>query len=140
MIYKYFDFLSDDAKIIREKVFISEQCFENEFDEIDDIAQHIVLYNKNIPIATCRLFISEENDTYILGRLAVSKEYRGQNIGSSMLKEAENLVIRNGRSSIMLHAQCRVKEFYANFGYSEFGDIDYDEGCSHIWMKKELIK
>lgn len=139
MNYKYYDFLSPDVKMIREKVFIQEQGFENEFDETDIIAQHIVLYNEEMPIATCRIFKGDDDREYILGRLAVIREYRGKGLGSAMLKEAENLVIQNGGNTLTLHAQYRVKEFYANLDYSEFGDVDYDEDCPHIWMKKKLL-
>lgn len=37
-----------------------------------------------------------------------------------------------------LHAQCRVKSFYEKLGYTEFGEIDDDEGCPHIWMNKQI--
>ncbi len=35
-----------------------------------------------------------------------------------------------------LHAQCRVKNFYEKSGYQAYGEIDEDEGCPHIWMRK----
>ena len=36
-----------DAKIVRQRVFVEEQGFENEFDEIDDFAYHLVVYQNN---------------------------------------------------------------------------------------------
>ena len=33
---------------------------------------------------------------------------------------------------------CRVKKFYIKSGYVEFGAVEDDEGCPHIWMKKQL--
>lgn len=138
MIFKTYDFLTDDVKIIRQKVFMEEQGFENEFDGIDDTAIHIVLYDEKTPVATCRVFKGEEEGSYILGRLAVRKEYRGRSIGTDMMKEAEKLVIHNNGHSLKLHAQCRVKNFYAQSGYEEYGKVEDDEGCPHIWMKKEL--
>lgn len=134
-----FDFLSDDAKIIRKKVFMDEQGFENEFDDIDKIASHIVMYNdKEEPIATCRLFESSEQNKFIFGRLAVIMSCRGMNIGTKMIKEAEKIALKKGGVSMSLHAQCRVKSFYEKLGYTEFGEIDDDEGCPHIWMSKQL--
>ena len=134
-----FDFLSDDAKMIREKVFMEEQGFENEFDDIDKIASHLVMYNeKEEPIATCRVFESSEKDKYIFGRLAVVASCRGMNIGTEMIKEAEKLVLKKGGVSLSLHAQCRVKSFYKKSGYTEFGEIENDEGCPHIWMNKQI--
>lgn len=39
---KIFTTLPQDAKDIRIEVFMNEQGFENEFDEIDTISHHIV--------------------------------------------------------------------------------------------------
>lgn len=138
MYFQHFDDLSDDVKFIRETVFMQEQGFQNEFDEIDSKAKHIVLYDDNHPIATCRIY-KEKDKTFVLGRLAVLKAYRGTGLGSIILKEAENLVMKLGGTTLSLHAQCRVKEFYYKLGYSEFGEMDYDEDCPHIWMKKLLV-
>lgn len=134
-----FDSLPDDAKKIREEVFMNEQGFKNEFDEIDNKAAHIVLYSDdNMPIATCRVFQSEESGTYTFGRLAVRKEYRGNSLGSLLIKEAEKYVAQKGGKELVLHAQCRVVDFYKKSGFTEFGEIGEDEGCPHIWMKKSV--
>lgn len=139
MNVKVYDFLSDDAKMIRKKVFMDEQGFENEFDDTDKIASQIVMYNENEePIATCRIFAGSEKSQFIFGRLAVIRPYRGMNIGTKMIREAEKLVLKKGGTSMLLHAQCRVKSFYEKLGYTEFGDIEDDEGCPHIWMSKLL--
>lgn len=37
--------LPDEAKRIREQVFIKEQGFENEFDQTDEQAVHIVVFS-----------------------------------------------------------------------------------------------
>lgn len=139
MLVNVYDFLSDDAKIIRKKVFMDEQGFENEFDDTDKVASHIVMYNENKePIATCRVFEGSEKNKFIFGRLAVIMPYRGMNIGTKMIREAEKLVLKKGGTSMSLHAQCRVKSFYEKLGYIEFGEIDDDEGCPHIWMNKQI--
>ena len=54
------------AKAIREAVFINEQEFQQEFDEIDNTATHFVLFDDKIPIATCRVFILEYSNNYNL--------------------------------------------------------------------------
>ncbi|MBE5960953.1 MAG: GNAT family N-acetyltransferase [Lachnospiraceae bacterium] len=139
MKIKIYDKLSDSARIIREEVFMKEQGFQNEFDEIDDRAKHIVLYTEEgKPVATCRIFKGEYSGDYILGRLAVRKEYRGKNIGATIVEEAERCVKELGGNTLSLHAQCRVSKFYQNLGFSEYGEADEDEGCPHIWMKKVL--
>lgn len=129
--------IPDCAKEIRHKVFVDEQGFQDEFDETDAVAVHIVLFDENkTPLATCRVFWDSSMDSYILGRLAVVKESRGRNLGSILVKEAEKYVKKNGKNTIALHAQCRVAAFYKKSGYIEFGNIGDEEGCPHIWMKK----
>lgn len=138
MKFKIYNFLSDDAKIIRKQVFMEEQGFKNEFDDIDNISFHIVMYDENRPVATCRVYEDIVKNEYILGRLSVVKEYRGMSLGAKMIGEAERIVKEKGGTSIRLHAQCRVTPFYGQQDYKEYGVIEDDEGCPHIWMKKQL--
>ncbi len=126
---------NDDAINIRINVFVDEQGFRDEFDKVDDIAKHIVVYDDENPIGTCRIFTYDNKD-YFLGRLAVIKEHRNQGIGALLMKAAEDYVKKVNGNTLKLHAQCRVKAFYAKLGYVEYGDIEDEEGVSHIWMKK----
>lgn len=72
-----------DARAIRQSVFVEEQGFEYEFDDIDETALHLVLYDENDnPCATGRLFF---DGCMKIGRIAVMKEYRGQSLGSEVI-------------------------------------------------------
>lgn len=133
--------LPECAKTIRQVVFEEEQGFVDEFDETDDIATHFVMFDEDErPVATCRIFWDEERNTFILGRLAVIKEYRHQNIGSLIMQEAEKYVHNISGKSIALHAQCQASGFYGKNGYVEHGEIDDEQGYPHVWMKKTLEK
>jgi predicted GNAT family N-acyltransferase len=133
--------ITDSAKTVREEVFVKEQGFVDEFDEIDRRATHIILYDKEErPIATCRIFTEDDPNAYILGRLAVIKDYRGEGLGSYVVEQAEKCVCEKGGTSLSLHAQCRAKEFYQKLGYQEYGPVEDDQGCPHIWMKKRMTK
>ena len=130
--------LPPEAKEIRKEVFMEEQGFKNEFDNIDLSATHIVLYDEKSAIATCRIYRYEETDTYILGRLAVRKEYRHMKMGHAMVAAAEKYVLDKGGAGLALHAQCSASRFYQQNGFRETGKTDNDEGCPHIWMIKKL--
>lgn len=132
--------MAEDAKMIRQRVFMQEQGFVDEFDDTDLQATQIVLHDEGKPIATCRIFPGNERNAFILGRLAVLKEYRGKNIGAQMLKEAQKAVAKKGGTSISLHAQCRIQKFYEKYGYTVFGEVGEEEGCPHIWMKKQVSR
>lgn len=138
MEIKQYNGLCDDAMYIRETVFIDEQRFRDEFDEIDKKAVHLVAYDKDKPVATCRFFWSDERNTYLLGRLAVLKEYRKNHLGSVIMTKAEALVRENNGVSIELHAQEQAIKFYEKQGYSVCSDMEYEEYCPHYWMRKKL--
>ena len=133
---KDFDYLPDDALNLRKKVFVEEQGFCDEFDETDKRAIHFVLYLNETTIATCRIFAGEEKEVYILGRLCVLKEYRGKGIGSRVLMAAEDKVKELGGKKLSLHSQYQAREFYQKLGYSEYGEIEYEQHCPHIWLAK----
>lgn len=134
-----YEHLPDVAKEIRLRVFVEEQGFHNEIDEIDDVAEHFVVYmDDDMPAATCRVFWDDVIKGYVIGRFAVYKEYRSKYIGSAMMREAEKHVREMGGKSMALHAQCEVSGFYRKLGYTEYGEVEKIEGCPHVWMKKEL--
>jgi Predicted acyltransferase len=131
--------LTNDEKSIREEVFMEEQGFTEEFDAIDDIATHLVLYNADQAIGCCRLFSGEISDKYILGRLAVRKTQRGKSLGRAIVIEAEKYLQSKGIRMLALSAQLQAKGFYERMGYAASGSITYDEGCPHVYMEKELM-
>lgn len=138
--YKFFDYLPQEAKDIRTEVFVNEQKFENEFDDIDDIAYHLIIWEGEKAIANARLYQDEdEKNSYIIGRLAVLKEYRKCHIGTKLMNLLEEKVKALSGEKISLSAQCRARAFYESLGYKASGDIYLDEYCPHIHMEK-LIK
>ena len=138
MTIKVFNYLPKEAKEIRETVFVKEQGFKKEFDEVDNLARHMIIYEEEQPISTCRFYFNEEKQSFIIGRIAVRKEYRGKGIGRKMLKEAEDIIRQDGGKSTMISGQVRVEKFYEKLGYQKQGEVFLDEDCPHIWMKKVL--
>ena len=114
MIIKDYNYLPEEAKKIRSEVFVKEQGFYDEYDEFDDIAKHMVMYSNEEPISTCRIYYNSEKESYIIGRVAVLKEWRGKNIGRRILNAAEEYIRENGGKSVMLSGQVRVAGFYEN--------------------------
>ncbi len=138
MEIKIYNNLPTEAKTVREKVFIEEQGFSYDYDEVDDIAVHFVMFEDNFPVAACRVFPDETPKTFALGRLAVKKECRGKNYGSMMLDAAKDYVKSTGGEALILHSQLHAKDFYAKNGFKEYGEIEYEEDCPHIWMKFQI--
>lgn len=127
------------CKKLRKDIFIDEQKFENEFDDIDKTAIHILLLINDTPIATARAFIyDEDKKIYKIGRVCVSKEYRNMGVGSAMLKNMEEHLKESGCKEIMLSSQVRAKSFYAKQDYIAVGNEYLDEYCKHQDMVKKL--
>lgn len=138
MEIKTFNCLPDEAIEIRKAVFIDEQGFENEFDEIDNIATHLVAFEDSLPVATCRFYKDEKDNNFIVGRIAVIPDFRENKIGGKILAQAEKEVIKSGGDALYLFAQCRAAVFYEKQGYEKTDITGFDEGCPHVWMYKKL--
>ncbi|MDF2800862.1 MAG: family N-acetyltransferase [Anaerocolumna sp.] len=137
-MYEKKSYLCDDSKLIREEVFMQEQGFENEFDEIDDLATHIVFYDSTVPIATCRYYKGKNNEEYIVGRIAIRKCYRGKHLGNLMMNVLKENIVSEGGKLITLSAQLQAKQFYEKNGYIAIGEPYLDEDCLHVHMEKSL--
>lgn len=135
---RQYEKLPREAAQIRQEVFVEEQGFEVEFDEIDPIARHIVLFEDKVPAGTCRVYWSDSKNSHVLGRVAVRKELRGRFFGQRLLQEAEQLVRSLQGSTLCLAAQVRARGFYEKQGYTAAGEQFLDEGCPHVWMYKTL--
>lgn len=128
--------LPSEAIAIRKTVFVEEQGFVDEFDEIDATAAHVLLYVKDTPVAVCRVF--QGTPGWMVGRFAVLKEYRDRHLGSRLMDAAKDHVRACGGQELYLHAQYQAAPFYEKQGFRSFGEIDYEENCPHIWMKIQL--
>ena len=128
-----------DIKALRTEVFIKEQGFENEFDEIDNKATHVLIYDGKVPVATGRLFTEDENgEEYIIGRVCVKKEYRDKKLGKRVIMALEEDARKMGGRSVSVSAQCRVQGFYEALGYTATDDLHDDEGVPHVTMIKTI--
>ena len=134
----------DDARIVRTRVFMEEQGFQDEFDDIDDDPRtiHVTLYDANALVGCARTFPDpdrpDQPGRWVFGRLAVLPEARRGGFGAALLAESERLAREAGATEMHLHAQCRVTPFYGRMGYAQYGPVELDEHVEHIWMEKLL--
>ena len=139
MDIKVYTSLPEEAKRIRETVFVKEQHFTDEFDETDAFSLHFACFDDNhIPVGCCRFFYSKEDNRYQIGRVAVLKEYRHHHIASLILKKVEEEAKKRGIKTLYLHSQIQVVGFYGKLGYQPFGNVEDEQGWPHQWMKKEI--
>lgn len=126
----------DDAYKVRVSVFVDEQGFVDEFDEIDNFAYHVAAYDGEKAIGSGRIFPERDSSEYHVGRIAVLKDYRGQNVGSEIMREIEKFTAEIGVTGLVLSAQRRARGFYDKIGYEAQGEEYLEEGYPHVFMKK----
>ena len=124
-----------DVYYVRRKVFIEEQGIpeEIEIDGTDADAYHLVLYEDGKPIATGR-FLRIDN-VYVIGRVAVLEESRGQKIGDLLMRVIIRRAFDFGASEQYVHAQESARGFYEKLGFTAYGESYYEAGIPHISMK-----
>ncbi len=127
----------EDAYSIRKQVFMIEQGFQSEEDEIDNTCVHCVIYDQDKPVA-CGRYFSESENQMTVGRIAVLKEYRGQQLGNLVMKAIEKNILETSTQVIRLSAQVQAKSFYEKLGYECIGEEYLDEHCPHIMMIKKI--
>lgn len=144
MEFRCYTTLPDEAKDIRIRVFCHEQGFQEEFDELDETAVHIVAFEDGVAIGTCRYSPMEKAGEYLIGRIAVHYSYRGKGIGSALVREAERRILaqtaphRLNGTLFHIGAQVRAIPFYESLGYVPVGERYMDEHVEHQGMEKRL--
>ena len=126
------------AQDLRVRVFCDEQGVsrEQELDEFEDSAIHVVALDETGVVATCRL--REVEDGAKLERMAVERRLRGLGAGAQLLTEAERIARERGAERMILHAQTRAEGFYRGRGYEPEGERFDEAGIEHVRMAKPL--
>jgi len=127
------------TKELREKVFMKEQGFSYDADELDETSWHIAGFDKGNVIAAARMYKKAEG-VFVIGRVAVDKEYRRQYIGDTLLRALEDKAVNQKGWLIEINSQETAVEFYEKEGYEKTGKTHDEEGVLHFGMTKDLTK
>lgn len=126
------------ALALRRTVFVEEQGvpLEEELDEHDAQALHLVALDGATVVGTCRLLPS--GATLKLGRMAVAPAARRRGIAARLIEEAEVHARAQGVAVIRLSSQLGARPIYERAGYTAYGDEFLDAGIEHVMMEKSL--
>ena len=126
------------ALALRHEVFVVEQAvpLEEEIDEHDADALHLVAVDDGRVVATCRLVGA--GATVRLGRVAVAGSARRRGLASRLLHESEAQARALGARRSALAAQTNALALYERAGYTPYGDRFMDAGIEHLMMEKRL--
>ena len=123
---------SQEAYLIREKVYIQEQGVpeDMELDGLDPTAKHALAYEGPLCVGTARLVHLAHYQAQI-GRMAVLSDFRNRGVGKAILKHLIALAKEEGVLSLTLHSQVSVIPFYAKLGFVAEGPIYDEAGIPH---------
>lgn len=126
--------------IIRGAVFVAEQQVpvQEEWDERDACADHLLALDGGVPVGTVRL-VDLGSGAGLLGRLAVLPKGRGNGTGVALVRAVEERARERGLGAVELHAQTHALGFYARLGYTPHGEEFLDAGIPHLHMVRELV-
>ena len=122
--------LFEIACSIRRRVFVVEQNVdtEMEFDGLDNISRHYLLYFENTPVATARW--RETDRGYKLERFAVLRVHRKSGFGYQILKKILADILPTNKT-IYAHAQIGALAFYKKHGFAVTGSLFVEADIEH---------
>jgi predicted GNAT family N-acyltransferase len=126
----------DQVFAIRTEVFVNEQkCLPSEeFDELDAVANHYLLLENEIPVATGRYRKTEKGIK--VERIATLETARGKGYASLMVNHiiAEASAAYPENRYFYLHAQVSVMPLYASLGFKPYGERFVEADIEHQAM------
>ena len=125
---------------IRTEVFVHEQkCLPSEeFDELDAVAHHYLLFENELAVATGRFRHTEKGVK--IERIATLKLYRGKGYATELLNHlmAVALEVFTDVPAFYLHAQVSVKPLYEKLGFIAYGNTFIEADIEHQAMEKRI--
>lgn len=129
--------LNNDIKKLREDVFVKEQGFHNEFDDIDNDCYYALMKDNEIPVTMCRFYPTGDGE-YTIGRVCCDLTYRMHGYSKQVVLAAIDKIKELGGTKVALGAQHSAVGFYQTMGFVIQGESYYDEHCLHYHMELSL--
>ena len=121
-----------DLLRLRSEIFVVEQSsiyLDLDGNDADPLTRHIWINGPNGPVSYLRVL--KESDGTRIGRVATSKEFRGQGLATELLR----YVVDSTKGKLTLHAQAHLADWYTSLGYVVTGEeFDDGDGIPHLPM------
>jgi predicted GNAT family N-acyltransferase len=125
--------------MVREAVFCREQGVpkDEELDGLDERALHLVaLEPDGAVVGTLRLLLVGGEAK--IGRVAVTRRWRGRGIASRMLEMALAGARERGCRRARLASQLQATRLYEEAGFVVESEPFEEAGIRHVWMGRPL--
>ena len=121
-----------DLLRLRSEIFVVEQSsiyLDLDGCDTDSLTRHIWMNGSGGPVSYLRVLT--ESSGIRIGRVATSKEARGQGLATELLR----YVVDSTKGKLMLHAQAHLADWYTRLGYVVTGkEFDDGDGIPHLPM------
>jgi ElaA protein len=128
---------------LRQRVFVVEQhCAYLDADGLDAAARHLLMRDGRELVAYARVLRPGVRfDTFTIGRVIVSPDRRGEQLGRRIMEEAiARVLTAEGAIPMSLSAQAHLERFYASLGFARTSDVYDEDGIPHIDMRREAAR
>ncbi|NFD28731.1 GNAT family N-acetyltransferase [Clostridium botulinum] len=122
---------------VRDQVFIVEQeCPYQDIDSKDKNAYHLFAHDNDAIIAYLRILEkSVSYDEISIGRVLISKDYRGKGLARELMLKAIEFIENNmNEKEIKISAQAYLLDFYRSLGFNEVSEVYLEDNIPHIDM------
>jgi len=111
---------------------LSEQDVRGEDEQV-----HLVAMDDRGRVIGCVLVAFSESVAKVR-QLAIDDDYRGQGIGTGLMKRAELAVLARNVRMVTLHGRLTARGFFEKQGYTAISEVFPEVTIPHITMQKEL--
>jgi len=111
---------------------LSEQDVRGEDEQV-----HLVAMDDRGRVIGCVLVAFSESVAKVR-QLAIDDDYRGQGIGTGLMKRAELAVLARNVRRVTLHGRLTARGFFEKQGYTAISEVFPEVTIPHITMQKEL--
>ena len=127
---------------LRSEVFVVEQdCVYQDIDNKDQNAIHLYYKENDEIVAYTRIYkTGHYYENTCIGRVVVSKKYRGKDLGKKIMIDSIEYIKQNMKGEkIELSAQKYLDKFYKDLGFYKIGEDYLEDGIPHQRMIFDLV-
>jgi predicted GNAT family N-acyltransferase len=126
-----------DLRRIRHQVFVVEMHVPEalEWDDADAVSLHALAVDARGHAIGCARLLPDGH----IGRVAVLPPWRGQGVGSALLRALIERARARGDKRVMLNAQVAAIAFYERHGFTAYGRVFDEAGIAHRTMTRSLV-
>jgi ElaA protein len=123
-------------KLRSEGFVVEQQCIYQDCDGKDKTSYHLFSKVDNEIIFYLRILEKDVSYNEVsIGRVLVSKKYRGKNLGKQMMMAAIEFIEDSlNEKEIRISAQNYLIKFYSNLKFVKVSDVYLEDDIPHIEM------